>query len=70
MAFSRSRRAHARGDLGIDGVHIQADVDEPGAGDVLERLPDGPLDADPVDVAHRVHPRAELAKQVALGLVE
>ena len=42
---------------------------EAGAGDVVERLADRPLDADPVDLAHRVDADA-MPRAGALGRVE
>ena len=54
--------AHGRSDagrnLGIERVHVERDMDEPGAADPVERLPHRPLDADAVDLAHREHPHA------------
>ena len=43
---------------------------KPGPGDVRERIAHGPLDAEPVDVAHREHLDAQLAHPLALALVE
>ena len=37
---------------------------------MIERLPHGALDADPVDVADREHLRIQPAQQVAFALVE
>ncbi len=64
------RRADARRHLGVERVHVERDVDEAGAGDVRERLPDRPLDPDPVDVAHRVRLDPELADPLALLRVD
>ena len=63
-------RAHPRRDLRIEHVHVQAHVDEPVAGNVLERFSQHGLDPEPVDIAHRVHARVELGEQVALPVVE
>src|SRR5438034_7430104 len=43
---------------------------EAGAGHMRQRLPDGTLDAETVDVAHREDARVELLQQLALALVE
>jgi len=64
------RCADAGRDVGIERVHVQAHVDEPGASDVPERLPDHSLEAEPVDVAHRVDRDVELREQAGLRGVE
>ena len=64
------RRPNAGRHLRVERVHVEADVDEPGPGDVRERLANRAIDADPIDVAHRVDLRVELVEKVALALVE
>src|SRR5437763_1457661 len=53
-------RPDARCEGRVDDVHVEADVDESGAGDVRQRLAYRALDADPVDVAHREDLRVEM----------
>ena len=60
-------RPHTRRDLGVENVHIERDVDEALSGDVVERLAHRPLDADPVDLAHREHPHSGLAQELPLA---
>src|SRR5205807_8052969 len=64
------RRADAWGHVRIERVHVEADVHEAGAGDVRKRLAHRALDAEAVDIAHRVDPRLEAAEELALALVE
>src|SRR2546426_10357359 len=64
------RGADTRGDVRIERVHVQADMDEAGASDMRKRLAHCPLHPEPVDVAHREHLRVELAEQRALALVQ
>src|SRR5439155_7776628 len=63
-------RPDAGGDLRIDGVEIEAEVNEAGPGEMRERLANRPFEADPVDVAHRVHARIELVQPLPLPLVD
>src|SRR5439155_12088270 len=65
-----NRRADAGGDVGIECVHVQADVDETRAGDMRERFAHGALHPEPVDIAHREHHRVELAQERAFPLVQ
>src|SRR5207248_1613213 len=54
----------------VDDVHVEADVDESGAGDVRQRLAYRALDADPVDVAHREDLRVEMPEELPFRRVE
>jgi len=67
----RQAAAHRRADAGcifrVDDVHVEADMDEVRARCMGERLAHARLDADPVDLAHREHLRAEPAEQLALA---
>ncbi len=63
-------RADARRDVRVEHVHVEADVDEAGARDVRERLANGTLDSEPVDVAHREDARVELRQELPLAVVE
>ena len=64
------RRADPGRDLGVDGIHVEADVHEARTRDVRERFAHGALDAESIDVTHREHLGVELLEQFALPLVE
>ena len=64
------RRADARREHRVDGVEVEADVQERRAGEERERLAQDALDAEPVDLAHREDAHVELADQLALARVE
>ena len=70
----REAAADGRADAGrvlrIDDVHVEADVNEVGAGRVRERLTHAGLDAHTVDLAHREDLRIESLQELALTLVE
>ena len=57
-------------DLRIERVHVEGHVDEAAARDPVERLRDGSLDSDAVDLAHREDADARLSEQAALPVVE
>ena len=59
-----NRRPDTRGVLGIDGVHVEAQVEERTAARVLERLAHAELDAALVEIAHREHLRLEPLQQL------
>ena len=64
------RRSHTRCDIRVEDVHVERDVDEPGARDPVERLPYRALDPDAVDLAHREDAHSCLSEQPALAVVE
>jgi hypothetical protein len=65
-----NRGADARRHLRVQHVHVEAEVDEAIARDVLQRLAHRRLDTHPVNVAHREDKRLELREQVPLAGVE
>src|SRR6266536_2253020 len=56
--------------LGIDDVHVEADVEERRPARVTQRLAHAVLDPDPIDLAHREDARVEPLQQLALALVQ
>src|SRR3954464_8206020 len=62
--------ADAGRDVRLEGVHVQADVDEAGAGDGRHRLANHAFHSKPVYVAHRVDLDVELRKKLGLGGIE
>src|SRR5215218_5969715 len=64
------RRTDPRRDLRIERIHVEADVDEARSGEVIERLTDGALDTNSIEVAHREDARVQRPKQLALTPIE
>ena len=62
--------ADAGGDLRVDRVEVDADVQERRPVQERQRLAKRALDAVPVDLAHREDPEVEVADQLALAVVE
>ncbi len=65
-----NRGADAGREHRVDGVEVEADVQERCVRQELERLGEHALDTVPVDLAHREDAHVEVPDQVALARVE
>ena len=64
------RRTDPGCDVGIECVHVEADVHEPRPRHMCQCLAHGPFDSEPIDVAHREHARVEVSQYRSFALVE